>query len=715
MSKNWLSPFALSACCFAAHAQTPSRVDYCNADPLSRRVADATAILVPKTQLTLNSRGSSYTLDTTPFTAPFLGNPICSDEPYYNQLRALQGRSGFLIGPHTLMTAAHGPMADGFNPADYAVVFNWRWIEDGVQPQTSPDRDCRLQNDPAAIPVGDVYFPAIFPAPTPPGDPYNTRENPASPADFMIFQLDRDVPSVVPLPLRRGGDPLLGDALIIPGHPYVLPLKLATGGKIMRFGPNGIAIGQPRTATGSSGSPVFNARAQVVETAVSLGSAATQMVWNPAHTCQSEVLINRTDNTVNNSSAKVIPAAELPTPTALQVAPLNVVRHAVAVGEVTNRTSSFTVSLPAAAPAAVNYFVEPTSSGVDYYYYPAGSTASLDVTSEQGLPVVGVMQTISPGQSRRYTTDVTSVSNDCEQSELDVRVRPVVPGAFFDSVITHRFETNVRDFIVSPDTKWTFSQFAPPYPTRTLTLRNPTALNQSITISSSANWLLVNGMASATVVIAPQGTAGDTATLTLSVASSADIDVPPGTTANARITANAGSTRCHERAAEEIDVAFTNGVLDLYVPDTVSAYLPPPSGGATYGAPIEYAFDLSAHIGTWVADVDVGAGFFKVGVWPTATIPASVMIEVDSPNPAGARHVVKVWDGNTAPAGYWLQESTEVFRLTLDDEATPPLAGTPLSAFDDEGLAGVWKVRLYNRTSDQILPEGVKLRLVRKP
>ncbi|MBN8740156.1 MAG: hypothetical protein BGP24_00380 [Lysobacterales bacterium 69-70] len=48
------------------------------------------------------------------------------------------------------------------------------------------------------------------------------------------------------------------------------------------------------------------------------------------------------------------------------------------------------------------------------------------------------------------------------------------------------------------------------------------------------------------------------------------------------------------------------------------------------------------------------------------------------------------------------------------DVTSMPLAGPLLSAFDNEGLAGGWKVRLYNRTADQILPEGVKLRLVRK-
>lgn len=719
MSKKWLCLFALSACCFASHAQNPVRVDYCNADPLSRRVADATALLVPKTQIRLNPGGTTYTMDTTPFTAPFGGRPICSDQPYYNQLRALQGRTGFLIGPHTVMTAAHGPMATYFDPADYAMVFNWRWIEDGPQPQTSPDRDCRLQSDPSAIPFNDVYFPAIFPSPIPPGDPYNTRESINNPTDFMIFQLGRDVSGVTPLPLRRSGEPLLGDALIVPGHALVLPLKIASGARVVRSGPNGIATGQPMISQGNSGSPVFNARAQLVETVISRGEPATTWSPDPLRGCDVEydnvVALGAETNTVENSSVKAVPDLELPSTTALQVAPLNVVRHTVVGGSATNQTSSFTVSLPAAAPAAVNYKVSAGNVlAEDHRYIPSAVAATLIVKSADGTSVGGSVQTIAPGQSQRYTVDVASVPNDCEQTETEVRIRPLVAGAF-DSVITHRFETNQRNFIVSPDTDWVLNPFVPPFPTRTVTVRNPTTINQSITVASSAPWLLVNGVTSTTVTIAPQGSPGDTATLTLSIAATADIDVPPGTTGHARVTANAGNTRCQERAAEEIDVAFTNGVLDLYVPDASGTILPAPGGGATYGTPVEATFDLSAYTGLLVGDVDVGPSFYVLSPSLPSAVPPSLMVEVDSPNPGGSRHVVQVWDGQTPPAGYFPSIALDVYRLYLDDETTPPLAGTLLSAFDNEGVAGTWKVRLYNRSTNMIVRDGVRLRVVRKP
>lgn len=717
MSYKPLCLLALLACT-AVHAQNHVRVDYCNADPLSRRVADATAILVPKSQVHLNPGGATYTLDTTPFTAPFLGEPICSDQPYYNQVRALQGRTGFLIGSHTLMTAAHGPTAQ-FDPANYAVIFNWRWIENGAQPQTSPDRDCRLQSDPSAIPFADVYFAALSPDPKiPPGDPYNTRESTTNPADFMIFQLERDVAGVTPLPLRRTGEPLLGDALIVPGHPFVLPLKIASGARVVRMGPNGIGTGQPWVSIGNSGSPVFNARAQVVETAISRGNLLTGWSWNSSHTCMVEtssiVVAGAENNSVENSSVKVLPVSELPTMTALEVSPLNVVRHTVVGTSVTNQSSSFTVSLPAAAPASVNYFVSNGVVAADNNYTPMATAAQLKVKSAQGTEVTGYVQTISPGQSQRYTVDVESVPNDCEQTETEIRIRPTTPGAF-DSVITHRFETNQRSFVVSPDTKWTLSSFAPPYPTRTLTLRNPTTINQSITVNSSASWLLVNGATSTTVVIAPQGSAGDSVTLTLSIAPTADIDVPPGTTGNARVTINAGSTRCQERGPDEIDVEFTNGILELFIPDTAGTYLPAPSGGATYGTPREVTFDLSAYSGLLVGDVNVGPSFYVMSPSPPAQVPTSLMVEVDSPNPSGTRHVVKVWDGQTAPADYFTSIGMDTYRLTLDDETTPPLAGTLLSDFDNEGIAGLWKVRLYNRTSNGIVPDGMMLRLVRKP
>lgn len=708
MTTKPLCLLALLACT-AVQAQNHVRVDYCNADPLSRRVADATAILVPRSQVHLNPGNTTYTLDTTPFTAPFLGDPICSDQPYYNQVRALQGRTGFLIGPHTLMTAAHRTTAE-FNPADYAVIFNWRWIENGAQPQNSPDRDCRLQSDPSAIPFADVYFPALSPV-------YNTRETLSNPADFMIFQLERDVPGVTPLPLRRTGEPLLGDALIVPGHAFVLPLKIASGARVVRTGPNGIGTGQPWVSIGNSGSPVFNTRAQVVETVISRGNLLTSWAWNASHTCMVETpsLVNAgaENNSVENSSVKVLPAAELPTTTALEVSPLNIVRHTVVGSSVTNQSSSFTVSLPAAAPAAVSYRVSSGNVAPDVDYTPTATPAQLEVMSAQGVEVGGDVQTISPGQTQRYTVNVESVPSDCEQTETEVRVRPLVAGAF-DSVITHRFETNQRNFLVSPDTNWTLTAFAPPFPTRALTLRNPTAINQSINVNSSASWLRVNGAASTTVSLAPQGSAGDSASVTLSIASTVDIDVPPGTSGTARVTVNAGNTRCQERGADEIDVAFTNGVLDLYVPDTSGTSLPAPVGGATYGTPREVTFDLSAYTGLFVGDVNVGPSFYAMAN-SVALVPPSIMVEVDSPNPGGSRHVVKVWDGQTAPAGYFPSIAMDTYRLTLDDEVTPPLAGTLLSAFDNESIAGVWKVRVYNRTSNLVVPDGMMLRIVRKP
>lgn len=698
--------FCLAAALAAANAsygQVPTRLDYCQADPLSRRVADATALMVPRAQLSHDPITDTYNLTTAIFDYSIgtAGNlsPICPDEPYYHQIRAVQGRTGFLIGKRTLMTAPHFA---SFDPANYAVIFNWRWDEDGAQPSESPDRDCTLPFDPDAIPASNVYF--LDEEGT---RPYNTKEHDSgNPADYMIFHLDRAVTGITPLPLRRSGQPLLGDPLLIPGYPETLPLKIVGGGRVERVGPGGIAIGEPWIGAGSSGSPIFNLRAELVEGVVARAFSGKFWRYDTTSLCYREIeqttLAPPRLNNNNNAPITVIPSGQIPVTGALSVAPLNLVRHVVAGNSATNAVSSFEVSLPATAPASVDYTVGTTHISPEPGHTPANW--HLD-------PPAGTY-TATPGSSRRFTATLNQIPSECSAIDTEIRITPLTAG-MFASVIPHRFEVEQSDFTVTPDVDWTLTAFAPPYPTRVLTIRNPSPVAQDIDVTSSAAWLLVDGMASSSVSLAAAGSPGDSATVTLSITSTADLDVPPGTSATGLITAVPTDTRCLERGAEEIAVNFTNGVLEHEVTDTSLEPLSYPTGGSIYGAPRAYAFKLADYAGETVADVDVAASFYELG--NMALVPAALKIELETPNPTGLPpgHLMLLWDADTAPSGYW-NEISDVHWLRLDDETTPPLQ-TPLSDADGEDMGGAWKVRLFNNSSNDIVPYKIRLRIVRTP
>lgn len=705
MRFRFISTAALLAATATAHAQLQTRTDYCNADPLSKRVADATALIIPKAYLQLNSAHTAYQLTTRPFNY-VIGSgsaPVCPNQPYYNQIRAIQGRTGFLIGERTFMLAPHVPTSL-YDPADYAVLFAWRWIEDGVQSELSPDRNCKLAIDPDNIPLTAVYHL------DPTGSVYNARDSdPNNPMDYMIFQLDRPVPGVTPLPLRRSGQPLVGDPLIVPGFPHTMPLKIIGGGSIQRVGPFGIGIGDIWGGAGSSGSPAFNTRAQLVETIVARSPMAGGWGLDSTGTCLEEVFSLAADghhyNHVTNGPIKDLPANVLPTPTTLQVSPLNAVKHVVTSTDTTNRVSSFEVSLPASAPAAVDYTVEATDLGSNSG--PVQQSGIITILPASGL------HTIQPGATQRFTAEISTLPANCELLDAEVRVMPKTPGAY-DSVIPHRFEVVWRDFSVAPDTPWVVSTFAPPYPTRVVTISNPSAVNQTINLNTSDSWLRINGAASAQLSLP----AGGSVTATLSIPSTADLDVPPGTTAHGRVTVTPGISLCTEHTRQEIDVEFTNGVAEFSASNVAEAFLPY-ANGASYGTAQEYSFDLSSYLGETVADVNASVSFIPPDTNPINTVPSKIKMELEIPNgPGGLPQTLVLWDGQTAPSSYLAplpQPFSNGTRLQLDDETTPPLAGTLLSAADGTGMGGAWKIRLYNKTQSDILPLDLKLRVIRTP
>ena len=174
------------------------------------------------------------------FTAPVsesLHRRLCDDEPFRDQ-PTLGSCSGFLVGPDLLATAGHC-VRTAAECADTVAIFDFEM-------PAAADR-------PYVLPSSEVYFCAQV---------LSARDRGRD--DFSVMRLDRPVRGHMPLCVRREGRPKLGTKVMLIGHPFSLPKKVAGGAQVKRldrkyFESNIDSIG------GSSGSPVFDARTFVVE------------------------------------------------------------------------------------------------------------------------------------------------------------------------------------------------------------------------------------------------------------------------------------------------------------------------------------------------------------------------------------------------------------------------------------------------------------------
>jgi hypothetical protein len=700
MRTQALCSTALLALSTIANAQVPTEQDYCTADPLSKRVANATAFIVPLTQLEQTSVLDWYRILHSNYTyqayAP--GDNLCPDVPYYDRVRANWGRTGFLVGKQHLVTAPHDN-SSGFDLNGYAVVFT-SLRRDKTGGSHSPDITCS-EPDFEHIYESNIY---TFSG----GFSFNTNDIPtANVPDYVVFELDRPVTGIEPLPLRRSGAPLLGDPLLIPGYSNRLPLKLVGGGYVGRVSPSGLDIGNPMVGMGSSGSPVFNLRSQVVETAVARTSGGMARVYDAAGLCWRPVpqtSVGAGHNEPNNGPMKdFVTHVPIP-PDQLQVSPLTAVTHNdVGGGGITNAVSQFNVSLPATATASQNFQVATTSIATEN---PAHLALNL-------VPPPGTY-TLAPGATLPFTVTANSSAPACGQYDAEVRVIPATAGKFA-SVIPHRFDLGTIDFNVTPETLWDVTQMVGPYPTRTLTVTNAKPYAVSLIASASQPWLKVNGSSSATLNLAAAGTSGSSASVTVSFASNAETLVSPGTRASAAVNFAPATAGCSVRGDERMDVSFAPGT-DSYRAFNATFPLPAPTGGNTFGTYADMTLDLSHLTGKTVADLDIDVHFYIVANTVPPGIPAAdadTLIKIVLESPSGLS--LTLWDRNNAPASYTTPTTNFESLLKLDDATTPPLGGSLLSAVNGTTLAGIWKVRAATSSSTGIHVESVTFKFKRQP
>ncbi len=160
--------------------------------------------------------------------------------------------SGSLVGEDLVMTAGHCVKTEE-DCKNTKMVFGFAVKTAGGEATTS-------------VPAGEVYGCARIVKRFLGGEPGSV--NPAGQTlgpDFALVQLDRKVTGHKPLLIDRNSALKKGSGVFVIGHPVGLPLKIAGSASVRDFSKIGYFTTNLDTFGGNSGSPVFNAKNNLVE------------------------------------------------------------------------------------------------------------------------------------------------------------------------------------------------------------------------------------------------------------------------------------------------------------------------------------------------------------------------------------------------------------------------------------------------------------------
>jgi len=206
-------------------------------DPMLLEWAQACAVVVPFSSMTFNGNGT-VTLAATPWTTAGFGS-LCTDEPFYGQLR-VGFCSAFLVGTDLVVTAGHCVSAS--NVGNTAYVFGYDQRSSTLGPLTT-------------VPGDHVYV----------IDEIINRALGGG-LDHTLSRVDRPVVGWNPMPIRRTGEVVGGEPLMMIGHPAALPKKLAGGAEVKEPRPGqGFFTANVDAYGGNSGSMVINMNTGEVE------------------------------------------------------------------------------------------------------------------------------------------------------------------------------------------------------------------------------------------------------------------------------------------------------------------------------------------------------------------------------------------------------------------------------------------------------------------
>lgn len=205
---------------------------------------------------------------------------VCRDEKYATQ-NVLPICSGFLVAPDLLVTAGHCVSED--TPCE-----SYSWVFDYTEGKNSiPNSDIYKCKEVVKTQLSQTYYHL---------------------EDYAIIKLDRAVEGREALEFRKKGKPRWGTDLLIIGHPFGLPQKIADGAEVKAGNLLGIFtpvrtylrkqdyfIANLDSFAGNSGSPVFNAKTGLVEGILIEG--ADDFIFDEENQCErSRVLKNNSNS-----------------------------------------------------------------------------------------------------------------------------------------------------------------------------------------------------------------------------------------------------------------------------------------------------------------------------------------------------------------------------------------------------------------------------------
>ncbi len=246
-----------------------NRLDYFEASPAMRQLADSVVSLWPSKQVEFEL--GEYKLATIGFGEAL---NLCPGEKFREQpIGAFC--SGTLVGEDIVMTAGHC-ITDEAKCADTSFVFGFNIDKEGGEARTSAAAKdiygCKriIKRD------LDKRYPGIF------GTVLAIIKvllNKAGP-DYALVQLDRKVTGRAPLAVNRNKDLKEGSQVFVIGHPVGLPVKIAGDAKVRDAGHRAWFSTDLDTFGGNSGSAVFNASTNKIEGILVRGG--TDFVDSPA-------------------------------------------------------------------------------------------------------------------------------------------------------------------------------------------------------------------------------------------------------------------------------------------------------------------------------------------------------------------------------------------------------------------------------------------------
>lgn len=440
--------------------------------------------------------------------------PFCTDSKFFGEDRAIgpyPGRTGILVGPDLVLTAAHG-IAPTATAVPWVIVFGFNG-----RPIIQGQSGC-FYNHTVGLHADNVYQAVQVVA-------HGSNVYPGH--DLLLLRLDRPVVNRKPVRIRRAGQAEVGDRLVCIGHPDQLPTKVDLWGRFEGLSTDRreLSVSGIHAFTGSSGSMIYNRQRDYVEGLVAFGGASFD-------TTAPEGCI-RTIHT--DGAGRIGPTmygfAPFIPPFSLIVSPLDTVTHiGVVGGTVTNPTTDYNIALPPNTPEPLHVKIE-----VDPPWFKGSGLPRVEAALVPAF--LGVHQGIVP-TALRVDASIAGVPKG--EYLTTVKVHDLEAG-FVDTLL-HRFEVGATNFSVKPASGFEGLQMAPPIQSfKQYELSNLTPTPLVVEVRTSVDWITINGVEAPTggtlvrqIPLGPAETRSGTATVTLGI--SRRIETAPPATFQSTVT-----------------------------------------------------------------------------------------------------------------------------------------------------------------------------------